>query len=80
MRPVIVHHDVAELIGIDRIPMPQFKFRVCEWLPRQLLGDLDHASSLKRISGLAEVVLHFAPPADSGTRDLRTQQLQASHV
>ena len=42
MRPVIVHHDVAELIGIDRIPMPQFKFRVCEWLPRQLLGDLDH--------------------------------------
>ncbi len=45
---------------------------------RPLLGDLDRASSLKRISGLADVVLHFAPPADSGTRDLRTQQLLAA--
>jgi len=42
-----------------------------------LLGDLDNRSGLARISGIANVVLHFAPPADSGdgARDIRTRHL-----
>ena len=42
---------------------------------RPLLADLDCAQSLSRISGLADVVLHFAPPPESGTRDTRTRRL-----
>lgn len=40
-----------------------------------LLGDLDNRFSLSRIAGLADAVLHFAPPRDSGTRDMRTRRL-----
>ena len=45
----------------------------------QILGDLDHPSSLKRLAGLAELVLHFAPPPESGkTADPRTRHLIAA--
>lgn len=40
-----------------------------------ILADLDQASSLKRLAGLADIVLHFAPPPDRGTRDTRTRHL-----
>lgn len=33
-----------------------------------ILGDLDNRASLKRIAGLAEAVLHFAPPAEGSLR------------
>ncbi len=42
---------------------------------RPILGDLDQRSSLQRIAGIAEVVLHFAPPPNNGLRDTRTQHL-----
>lgn len=42
---------------------------------RPLLADLDRAASLQRISGLADVVLHFAPPPEHGTVDTRTRRL-----
>jgi nucleoside-diphosphate-sugar epimerase len=45
---------------------------------RPLLADLDRASSLKRISGIADIVLHFAPPAERGSVDGRTQMLLAA--
>jgi len=45
---------------------------------RPLLADLDHAASLQRISGLADVVLHFAPPPEHGTQDTRTRRLLAA--
>ena len=45
---------------------------------RPLLADLDLASSLTRISGLADVVLHFAPPPERGTQDTRTRRLLAA--
>lgn len=38
-------------------------------------GDLDHPESLARIAGLAQDVVHLAPPAGSGTRDVRTGNL-----
>lgn len=41
-------------------------------------GDLDDAASLSRIAGLAQVILHFAPPPKSGREDRRTRHLLAA--
>ncbi len=38
-------------------------------------GDLDDRASLSRIAGLADAVLHFAPPLAGGNIDTRTQNL-----
>ncbi len=40
-----------------------------------VLGDLDLVSSLMRLSGLADAVLHLAPPPSTGTMDTRTAHL-----
>jgi nucleoside-diphosphate-sugar epimerase len=40
-----------------------------------LRGDLDRPETLGRLAGLADAVLHLAPPAASGTRDARTTHL-----
>ncbi len=40
-----------------------------------LVGNLDDPASLQRLAGLADWVLHLAPPAASGERDLRTTHL-----
>jgi nucleoside-diphosphate-sugar epimerase len=42
---------------------------------KPLLGDLDDRNSLVRIAGLADAVLHLAPPPNSGVRDTRTSNL-----
>jgi nucleoside-diphosphate-sugar epimerase len=42
-----------------------------------LLADLDRADSLKRIAGLADLVLHFAPPPNAPV-DTRTGRLLAA--
>lgn len=43
-----------------------------------IAGDLDDRRSLKRLAGLADAVLHFAPPPSSGRGDPRTQHLLAA--
>ena len=40
-----------------------------------LAGDLDRPQTLGRLAGLADAVLHLAPPAAGGTLDLRTARL-----
>jgi nucleoside-diphosphate-sugar epimerase len=40
-----------------------------------IVGDLDRAASLRRLGGLAELVLHTAPPPASGEHDKRTTNL-----
>ncbi|MDX5446141.1 MAG: NAD(P)H-binding protein [Zoogloeaceae bacterium] len=54
----------------------------CEHLRRlgamPLLGDLDDRASLARIAGIADAVLHFAPPPSEGTNDARTARLLAA--
>ncbi|WP_247661229.1 NAD-dependent epimerase/dehydratase family protein [Ideonella alba] len=40
-----------------------------------LLGDLDQPGSLWRLAGLADAVLHLAPPPGAGTEDPRTRHL-----
>jgi nucleoside-diphosphate-sugar epimerase len=42
-----------------------------------LPGDLDNALSLRRLTGLAHTVLHFAPPPNTGQSDTRTRNLLA---
>jgi nucleoside-diphosphate-sugar epimerase len=39
------------------------------------LGDLDKPESLWRLSGLAQTVIHLAPPQNQGNRDCRTRNL-----
>ena len=41
-------------------------------------GDLDNAHSLRRLAGLAPIVLHFAPPSGNGSSDTRTRNLLAA--
>jgi nucleoside-diphosphate-sugar epimerase len=38
-------------------------------------GDLDQSASLQRLAGIADAVLHFAPPSPTGRYDLRTRKL-----
>ena len=47
---------------------------------RQIVGDLDRPASLHRLSGIADAVLHSAPPgdADGMPGDARTRHLLAS--
>ena len=40
-----------------------------------LLGNLDDAASLRRLSGLAQRVLHLAPPPGEGWADVRSRNL-----
>jgi nucleoside-diphosphate-sugar epimerase len=42
-----------------------------------ILGDLDDGRSLQHIAGLADIVLHFAPPPTTGAGDPRTQAILA---
>jgi len=40
-----------------------------------ILGNLDQPESLWRLSGLAQTVIHLAPPQNQGSRDCRTRNL-----
>ena len=40
-----------------------------------LLGNLDKPATLRRLAGLAQRVIHLAPPPTTGNRDPRTQNL-----
>lgn len=43
-----------------------------------VLADLDEPSTLQRLAGLADIVLHFAPPPERGTVDTRMRRLLAA--
>ena len=43
-----------------------------------VLADLDDPDSLKRLAGLADCILHLAPPPAAGSRDTRTRNLLAA--
>lgn len=44
----------------------------------QIVGDLDCLSSLRRLGGIAQSVLHSAPPPGEGSGDPRTRRLLAA--
>ena len=43
-----------------------------------IFGDLDNPNTLNKLAGIAHAVLHLAPPANHGKRDIRTTNLLAS--
>ena len=43
----------------------------------QICGDLDQGHTLRRLSGIADAVIHSVPPAPTGENDLRTRRLIA---
>jgi len=55
--------------------------RAAEWRARGVLpirADLDDRRSLRRIAGLADMIVHLAPPPGNGSGDPRTQALIAA--
>lgn len=67
----------CRLFGLARRAERFAELRAAGILP--LPGDLDLARGLSRIAGLANTVLHFAPPpVGGGGRDLRTRNLLAA--
>lgn len=64
------------VLGLIRNPDRAGELRAAGVVP--VIGDLDDARSLGRLAGLADLVLHFAPPPDSGERDPRTRRLLAA--
>ena len=43
-----------------------------------LIGDLDQPATLRRLAGVAEIVIHLAPPPNTGEVDRRTRHLLAA--
>ena len=66
----------ARLYGLIRSPQRAAGLRAAGVIP--VLGDLDDRASLKRLAGLADAVLHFAPPPAQGAHDPRTGNLLAA--
>jgi nucleoside-diphosphate-sugar epimerase len=71
--PLLRHY---QLFGLVRRAERFAELRAAGIIP--LPGDLDAAWSLSRIAGLADIVLHFAPPGGAGGKDLRTRNLLAA--
>jgi nucleoside-diphosphate-sugar epimerase len=67
------HYQVFALI---RNPARAQTLRSMGVMP--VLGDLDTRHSLHKLAGLADIVLHFAPPPNIGIHDTRTQNLLAA--
>lgn len=72
--PLLTHR--YRVFALVRNPAYREKLRALGVLP--IFGDLDDRASLARIAGLADAVLHFAPPANNGTCDMRTRHLLAA--
>ncbi|MED5619701.1 SDR family oxidoreductase [Ideonella sp. BN130291] len=64
------------LLGLTSSPGRRDELRAAGVRP--LLGDLDDPASLQRLAGLADAVLHLAPPPAQGERDTRTAHLLAA--
>jgi len=62
-----------KVFALVRDPAKFAKLRALGVKP--LLGDLDDRRTLVRIAGIADAVLHLAPPPNSGNRDTRTRNL-----
>lgn len=65
----------ARVYGLTRTPERAAALRAAGVVP--LIGDLDDRASLARLTGLADAVLHFAPPPAEGNADPRSRRLIA---
>ncbi|MEK8048830.1 SDR family oxidoreductase [Ideonella sp. DXS22W] len=61
------------LLALTSSPARCAELRAAGAVP--LVGNLDDAASLRRLAGLADAVLHLAPPPGQGATDTRTAHL-----
>ncbi|MCV2355419.1 SDR family oxidoreductase [Paucibacter sp. B2R-40] len=61
------------VLVLSSSPARMEELRAAGALP--LIGNLDQPNTLTRLAGMAEAVLHLAPPASSGAEDRRTVNL-----
>ncbi len=66
----------ARLFALSHSPERYATLRAAGVTP--IAGNLDERASLKRLAGLADAVLHFAPPPAEGDTDPRTRRLLAA--
>lgn len=76
MRCVELLHPRAHIFALTSHEARRAELRAAGTSP--LVGDLDVRSSLRRLAGLAPVVLHLAPPQKTGDDDRRTRALVAA--
>ena len=76
LRTVRLLHTKYRIFGLFRNPGNTEQFRSLGVIPIQ--GNLDNPSSLKKLSGIAQTVIHLAPPPNQGKRDPRTTYLLAA--
>ena len=73
LRVVKLLRDRWRLIALTSSPQRVAVLRAAGAVP--LLGNLDDATTLARLAGLADAVLHLAPPPGEGLSDPRTAKL-----
>jgi nucleoside-diphosphate-sugar epimerase len=73
MRVVRLLCDRWRILALTSNPARRAELRASGAVP--LLGDLDAAATLARLAGLADAVLHLAPPPAAGAIDTRTVNL-----
>ena len=76
LRTVRLLHTKYRIFGLFRNPDNIEQFRSLGVIPIQ--GNLDNLHSLKNLSGIAQAVIHLAPPPSKGKRDSRTTHLLAA--
>ena len=64
------------VLGLCRNPTNFDKLRLHGILP--LSGDLDRPKTLDKLAGIAQMLVHLAPPPNHGIRDTRTANLLAA--
>ena len=73
LRVLRLLHKRWRVLALTSSPDRTTELRVAGALP--LAGNLDQPSTLARLAGLADAVLHLAPPPARGARDTRTAHL-----
>jgi len=73
MRVVRLLRGRWRILALTSNPERRAELRAAGTVP--LLGDLDAAPTLARLAGLADAVLHLAPPPSTGPADTRTAHL-----
>ena len=66
------------VLGLCRSPENFARLRSQGIIP--LSGNLDHSKSLDKLAGVAQVVIHLAPPPNHGKHDTRTANLLADLI
>ncbi len=73
LRAVQLMRERYRIYGLIRDSSKATALRALGIIP--IIGDLDYPATLHRLAGLADLVLHTAPPPNSGKYDRRTTNL-----